>query len=45
MQPDAGFIENIDNIAQACADLAGEPYPLRFTPGECRCRTRQREVT
>ena len=36
MQPDAGFIEHVCNIAQSCADLAGEPNPLRFAAGECR---------
>src|SRR6478752_9673714 len=34
MQPDAGFIENVQNACQTGADLCGESYPLRFAAGK-----------
>src|SRR6476620_9562023 len=34
MQPDAGFIENVQNASQTGADLCGESYPLRFAAGK-----------
>src|SRR6478752_10620452 len=34
MQPDAGFVENVENTSQTGADLCGESYPLRFAAGK-----------
>src|SRR5258708_16290152 len=34
MQPDARFIENVENASQTGADLCGESYPLRFAAGK-----------
>ncbi|CPU57591.1 Uncharacterised protein [Mycobacteroides abscessus] len=44
MQPDRGFIENIEDTDQTRTDLSRQPNTLRLAAGQCACRARQRQV-
>ena len=44
MQPDRGFIEDVQDSDQPAADLPGEPDPLRLSPGEGRGGAVERQV-
>ena len=45
MQPDGGFVEDIEDAHQVGTDLGGKAYPLGFTPGEGACTAREGQVS
>ena len=44
VQADRRFVEDVQHAAQAAAELAGQPNPLRFAVGQRRGAAGQRQV-